>query len=89
MNETFKTVPQHFEQLYTAHTVQNNFTIPIVYTLFPDRRADTYRKLFAQIKSSVPNLKVTILTSDFDLATIIAINLTHLRIMDVFFHLGQ
>ena len=43
---TFKTVPQLFEQLFTVHAVKNNFTIPVVYALLPDKWAETCIRFF-------------------------------------------
>ena len=73
VDRTCKTVPQPFEQLYTVHAVKNNFTIPVVYVILPDKRAETYRRWFAQIKSMVPNLQMSAKTSDFELAAITAV----------------
>uniref|UniRef100_A0A0L8G2X7 FLYWCH-type domain-containing protein n=1 Tax=Octopus bimaculoides TaxID=37653 RepID=A0A0L8G2X7_OCTBM len=61
---TFKTVTQLFEQLYTVHAVKNNFTIPIVYALLPHKKADTYRKLFAKIKSMLVYQELTMPLKD-------------------------
>ncbi|XP_066984702.1 uncharacterized protein [Macrobrachium rosenbergii] len=88
---TFKTVPQLIEQLYTVHAVKNNYTIPVVYALLPDKRAETYRRLFAQIKSMVPNLQVSTITSDFELAAITAVKeeFSTASHYGSLFHLGQ
>ncbi|XP_066969266.1 uncharacterized protein [Macrobrachium rosenbergii] len=88
---TFKTVPQLFEKLYTVHAVKNNYTIPVVYALLPDKRAETYRRLFAQIKSMVPNLQVSTITSDFELAAITAVKeeFSTASHYGCLFHLGQ
>uniref|UniRef100_A0A0L8HQ62 FLYWCH-type domain-containing protein n=1 Tax=Octopus bimaculoides TaxID=37653 RepID=A0A0L8HQ62_OCTBM len=87
---TFKTVPQLFEQLYTVHAIKNDFIIPIVYALLPDKTADTYRKLFAKITSSVLNLQVTTIMLDFKLATITAVKEFNTALhYGCLFHLGQ
>ena len=71
--------------------MKNNYTIPVVYALLPDKRAETYGRLFAQIKAMVPNLQVSTITSDFELATITAVKEEFSRASHYgcLFHLGQ
>ena len=44
-------LPQNFgTQLYTIHRQKNGFTVPCVFALLPDKRKETYTRLFRQLK---------------------------------------
>ena len=47
---TFKATPVLRSQLYTLHGAKNGYTVPYVYALLPDKRKETYTRLFTQIK---------------------------------------
>jgi hypothetical protein len=47
---TFKAAPKLWTQLYTIHGMKNGYTVPCVYALLPDKRKETYTRLFRQIK---------------------------------------
>ena len=47
---TFKATPVLWSQLYTLHGAKNGYTVPCVYALLPDKRKETYTRLFTQIK---------------------------------------
>ena len=48
---TFKAAPKLFTQLYTIHGQKSGYTVPCVYALLPNKRKETYVRLFRQIKS--------------------------------------
>ena len=50
---TFKAAPKLWTQLYTVqlHGQKNGYTVPCVFALLPNKRKETYIKLFTQIKS--------------------------------------
>ena len=48
---TFKAAPKLWTQLYTIHGQKNGFTIPCVFALLPNKRKESYTRLFQQIKT--------------------------------------
>ena len=48
---TFKAAPKLFTQLYTINGQKIGYTVPCVYALLPNKRKETYVRLFRQIKS--------------------------------------
>ena len=50
---TFKAAPKLWTQLYTLHGQKNGYTVPCVYALLPNKRKETYIRLFRQVKSWV------------------------------------
>ena len=48
---TFKAAPKLWTQLYTIHGQKNGYTVPCVFALLPDKRKESYTRLFRQIKS--------------------------------------
>ena len=54
MDGTFKTAPGLFYQLYTVHCMTNDRVIPCVYALLPNKRQNTYDRLFNEIINLAP-----------------------------------
>ena len=50
---TFKAAPKLWTQLYTLHGQKNGYTVPCVYALLPNKRKETYIRIFRQVKSWV------------------------------------
>ena len=48
---TFKAAPKLWTQLYTIHGLKNGYTVPCVFALLPNKRKESYTRLFRQIKS--------------------------------------
>ncbi|QQP40663.1 Uncharacterized protein FKW44_014788, partial [Caligus rogercresseyi] len=48
---TFKAAPKLWTQLYTIHGLKNGYTVPCVFALLPDKRKETYTRLFTQVKA--------------------------------------
>jgi len=46
---TFKVCPKIFYQVYTIHAYTNGRVIPCVFSLLPNKTAETYRRLFAGV----------------------------------------
>ena len=46
-------------QLYTIHGQKNGFTVPCVFALLPDKRKETYTRLFRQLKSWLSEFSTT------------------------------
>ena len=49
MAGTFNCVPGLFGRLYTIHGKIGSYAVPIVFTLLPNKQADTYRKMFERL----------------------------------------
>jgi hypothetical protein len=88
---TFKTSPSLFVQLYTVHGIQSNKTIPAVFALLPDKRQNTYSRLFEQIKCLIPQVHPKSVLTDFESAAMTAISLAFpsASIRGCFFHFAQ
>jgi hypothetical protein len=67
---TFKVVPPLFDQLYTIHGVKYNNVIPSVFILMPNRRENTYERVFEAIKNLEPSLNPDSIMTDFEKAAI-------------------
>ena len=50
---TFKAAPKLWTQLYTLHGQKNGYTVLCVYALLPNKRKETFIRLFRQVKSWV------------------------------------
>ena len=83
---TFSTAPNVFYQVYTIHGTVEGYHIPLVYALLPDKKEETYQKLFNLLPQGCKRI-----TIDFEVAVRNA--LTKLsennQIQFCFFHLGQ
>lgn len=67
---TFAIVPKDFNQLYTVHSLQKSSSFPCIYALLPDRRQETYSRLFNVIKELQPSFEPNIIMTDFERAAI-------------------
>ena len=85
-DRTFSTAPNVFYQVYTIHGTVEGYHIPLVYALLPDKKEETYQKLFNLLPQGCKRI-----TIDFEVAVRNA--LTKLsennQIQFCFFHLGQ
>ena len=81
-DDTCKTTPKRFPQLYTLHvslgTGNNMETVPVMYALFPDKRKETHKDLFQKINLKCEDLGLQFnppkLILDYDLAPISVVN---------------
>lgn len=46
---TFNISPKLFKQLFTIQVVANGFNLPLVYALLPDKKTETYHKMFQML----------------------------------------
>jgi len=53
---TFSSAPSLFYQLYTIHAVQYSNVLPSVYILLPNKKENTYKRMFQALKTIEPNL---------------------------------
>jgi hypothetical protein len=88
---TFKVVPKLFNQLFTIHALNYQTIIPTIYALMPNRRTDTYIRVFEAIKNLKPDLNPKSILTDFELSSIKAFNTSFPRAAKrgCFFHFTQ
>ncbi|OXA59365.1 AKT-interacting protein [Folsomia candida] len=67
---TFKSSPVLFDQLFILHGMRNESTFPLIYCLTPNRTSGTYIRLLSEIKKLQPNLDPTTILSDYEKASI-------------------
>lgn len=67
---TFKASPSLFEQLYTIHVVDEQFSVPVVLALLPNRTQITYERLFDALKNLQPGLAPVSIMTDYERAAI-------------------
>lgn len=72
MDGTFQYCTKYFCQLFTIHGFKNNFYIPLVYCLLPNKHTTTYQKVFELIISKCVEFDLVIqpkrIVIDFELA---------------------
>ena len=88
---TFKVVPELFYQLYTVHVLQENFVIPCVYALLPNKAEATYDLLFAELRNIRRDLNPGRIMTDFEITAINSLrrNWPNAILDGCFFHLSQ
>ena len=91
MDGTFKVVPELFFQLYTIHVQNLGAIIPSLYVLLPNKKQETYRRLFEEIKRLPSQANPTSVTMDFEKAAMNAIqeSFGEVEIHGCFYHLAQ
>lgn len=68
---TFKISPKIFKQIYTINIVWNGVTLPMSYSLLPNKQTESYLKMFRQIAEKLePEDYPTHFSHDFELAPI-------------------
>lgn len=78
MDGTFKSCSKQYCQVYTIHadlgsSLEETRTIPVVYALLPNKKQDTYMRLFTSIKNKVPKWNPEVISVDFEIAAIQAL----------------
>lgn len=53
---TFKSSPSLFSQLFTIHGFKNTSYIPLVFSLLPDKKQETYEALFGHLTNEISKL---------------------------------
>ena len=76
---TFSTCPRLFYQIFTIHAATHGRHIPLVYCLLPNKRQDTYERVFQILEEKVRlslqhDLSPSSLLSDFEVAIIQAVH---------------
>ena len=69
---TFQTCPRVFYQIFTIHATYAGKHIPLVYCLLPNKRQETYERVFRIIQEKADQLGLNLMPqtvlSDFELA---------------------
>lgn len=88
---TFSVTPPIFTQLYTIHGVYYSNVVPSVYVLLPDKKEQSYRRMFEALKSLKPNLCPKTIMVDYEKTAINAIKteFSSSEINGCFFHMSQ
>lgn len=93
---TFRCVVKPFYQLYTIfgdiYSDENSKNVvPLIYALLPDKKQDTYEKLFSVIKLQLPNWCPSKMTTDYEKAAMNAIKVIfpNVTIGGCYFHFSQ
>ncbi|XP_071747499.1 uncharacterized protein [Lepeophtheirus salmonis] len=90
-DSTFQMIPTIFYQLFTIHAYLNNYAIPCVYALLPNKTQATYTRLFQEISAINPCLSPQLVTTDFEMASMNALQsvFPDVQIKGCFYHLSQ
>lgn len=96
MDGTFKSCSKQFAQIYTIHADlggQDNETnvFPVVFALLPNKKVETYVRLFRLITEAVPQWNPMKINIDFEAATISALRkiFPSAEISGCYFHMKQ
>ncbi|KAH9359853.1 hypothetical protein HPB48_002452 [Haemaphysalis longicornis] len=91
MDGTFKVTPSLFYQIYTVHGLYHGAVIPFMYALLPNKKEETYQRLFSVLAGMVSNVACEVMYSDFEAAAITACarHFPQTRMQGCFFHLCQ
>lgn len=78
MDGTFRSCSRQFTQLYTIHvdlgSTQDETNIaPVIFALLPNKRTETYIKMFEMLTEKIPDWKPKTVTVDFESASICAL----------------
>ncbi|KAE9536180.1 hypothetical protein AGLY_007403 [Aphis glycines] len=63
---TFSSAPSLFYQLYTIHAVQYSNVLPSVYILLPNKKENTFKRMFQALKTIDPDLSPKTIMVDFE-----------------------
>ncbi len=66
---TFKVYPDTYYQLYTLHVQDKAFSVPRLFALLPNKKQETYNKLFLALKNIDNDLSALSMMTDFELAS--------------------
>ncbi|XP_022171031.1 uncharacterized protein LOC111034225 [Myzus persicae] len=88
---TFSCVPSIFHQLYTIHGINYSKVVPAVYILLPNKKEDTYKRMFLALIFLKPQLNPKSMMFDFEKAAMNASKYVFpsINIKGCFFHLTQ
>ena len=88
---TFKCVPQIYFQLFTLHIQIGYFSVPRLFALLPDKKEETYNRLFTKLLELRPNLNPQGYMMDFEKAHMnyVRHHFPNVSLSACLFHLSQ
>lgn len=96
MDGTFKSSSKQFSQIYSIHadfgsSEEETNIYPVAFALLPDKKKETYVKLFRLIIQAIPNWKPKKVNVDFEAAAIMALQevFPAAQIQGCYFHLKK
>lgn len=96
MDGTFRSSSKQYAQLYTIHvdlgsSLEETNSIPAVYALLPDKKQETYIRLFKILKDKIPDWNPERVVLDFEVAVIQALNFLFplVKIIGCNYHFNQ
>lgn len=60
MDGTFNYSARHFTQMFTIHGYKNGYYVPLVFSLLPDKKTETYVKLFKKVTKKCEELDLVL-----------------------------
>ena len=63
---TYKVCPSNYYQLYRVHIRKDNFSVPHVFALLPNKQETAYDQLFSQLVALRPNIQPKRYMMDFE-----------------------
>lgn len=66
---TFKIAPSIFHQVFSIHVQINHLSFPCLFALLPNKKEETYQKLFEWLKQDQPDCSPASMMLDFELAS--------------------
>lgn len=95
MDGTFNYCAQHFVQMFTIHGYKNGYYVPLVFSLLPNKKTETYMRLFTRLINKCLVLELDFkpkeIVIDFELAIHLSCTQTwkEAKIIGCRFHLSQ
>ena len=88
---TFSVAPSLFFQLLTISYIARHHVFPAIFILLPNKTQALYLKIYRLLKKLVPGLEAEIVISDFELASLNALELAWpgVSIQGCYFHFSQ
>lgn len=92
---TFSYCTKHFLQFFTIHTVENGHYIPLVFSLLPDKRSESYSLVFNTLRKKCEELSIALnprkAVCDFEVAIHVALKKVwpDIQLIGCRFHLAQ
>ena len=93
LDGTFDIAPKCYEkgQMVSIHKIVQHVAIPRLYTLLPNKKTETYKRLYQLLKEMRPDMKPESALLDFELANIKALKeeFNGITLWGCLFHLSQ
>ena len=88
---TFRTSPRAFFQIFTVQAIHKGHYIPVLSCLLPDKKEETYTRLFTEMRRLCPNLDPSSFSCDLERAIINSIKRIYpnVQVYLCYFHFKQ